>query len=246
MLIHTMESLISLLNNQIARGAGLFLFALLATACGDELTDGSYPGESRFHMEGSMSGDTANAALISPHVALLWLPLFEADPSADRLSHLGEIAPVSAAAFPSNFDFDLFDLPPEEAMGLVEGPNGFFRMGMAIVFGLDDTDGNQDFISTDTGVESPDLMFGISPSHTVVYVDPIPVTTSDGSHLPLDGLNQFFANPQALTPGFHIAYLDDPCSFPAYQVVDSSTLVNVDLFPPSADAPTPPDCEDPQ
>ncbi len=130
-------------------------FAALATlaACGNPVASGSYKGQPLVTLHGRIGLEDSTTVPVHPSVAVVWVAQ-QAD--GGQLStplgpqsvpnFVGEIEPVSASSFPASFDFQIFNPPPAQAMGVqVGGPFGTGQVAEGMVIAVDDVDGDGAF-----------------------------------------------------------------------------------------------------
>ena len=195
----------------------------LAVACTDEPDEGQ---DALFQMSGEISGDTLPNG---SSVGILWGHV-----EGEAPQFLGETAPVDALQG-GTFDFSLFDLPPDDYVGDVEGLR--FAAAAVIVFSDENEDGSFLVREDGSGLVSPDLVIGVALQDIILYVESF---TPQGGSI----WGEIFTNPEELTPGYHLIGIAEDCASagscsPAMTIQDNS--LEISLTEASGDFPA---CED--
>jgi hypothetical protein len=224
-------------KQMIAALSGLGL--LVSTVNCGSVADGADPGRPLATISGKVVGTPQGAAPKHPRLGLIWGTRRE-NPD-DSMRNLFESHPITAA-FPADFTFDIFQLPPEETIHRLETPGcpgvvTEIAVGAYIAFDDVNQDGTLQFQSPGSDAAfayvegasaAPDLLFGHSTNSYIVYVKSLPNT---------EYTRQFFHRFDEWTPGFHVVQLcvdvpgtEEPWRF--MRVTDPSQMQIV-LDPPS-------------
>ena len=200
------------------------MFAVAAlVACGGEENGDKGGGEPMARVQGTVQGP-GGIAYTSPHVGLVWIHFGDGTVEPDFVE---QVTAIDASRMPVSFELSVFQAPPAGSYYAIEGWQGeeLGRMAMALVVALDDVNRDGAFAITETGVEAPDRLFGVSFRDVLVHI-PAPFSG--------EGAAIVFSNPEAATPGVHIARLD-PCGG-NLEIVDDGSFA-IETFPASSTFP---------
>ncbi|WNG50749.1 hypothetical protein F0U60_46445 [Archangium minus] len=185
-----------------------------ATACGEELADGTYTGEARYTVSGEVQSLTPVDVKGTTRVALVW----------DNWARSGDIltlqsVEVSSKNPPFDYQLRLMEDPPTSAL------NNFKPglMGTAYVLIYEDLNGDA------TYTEEDDVARGIAPGHIVLFA---PEVTPELK----ESLRRWrrIVNVDDLKPGFNLARgICNPGDFDdnGYTVFDDLQIVSTEPVP---------------
>ncbi len=202
----------------------LSLLALLAAACG-VATNSSYRGEPLATVQGQLTASPGTAITGTVRLALAWYPRSQtAQPTHAPKSIVTEDLPYQGT-FPLNYSFDIYGLPPAEALSSLapQGGTGVAAIGLLIAY--EDLNGNGQLDTIPAGGTAVDRVLGSSAGDLLSNPQPgerfYEIVYLDGT-VP--------AGSPALNQGFNLLRLDPANSDPnSAENLPFSTSVPINL-----------------
>jgi hypothetical protein len=188
----TFEHLASVFPNMKLTTQAFFLAAVASVACGKAA------GPHYNSPYATLHGAITSASVATPpsvRVALVWQVQAQGKTYLKSAQELGV-----ETQFPVEFQLDVTQLPPPEAMS-PQGPSFRFALGTLVVYEDLNGNGQLDLLPLDA-TSSPDLVLGVPGSYAILYVEGdfpnIPSLVQGGS----------------IQPGFNLLYLPLPVITP--------------------------------
>lgn len=163
--------------------AGVWLASVIG--CGDPLVDGRYEGEPLFTLSGQVEALLAPKTTAPTRIGVLWVNFARNGDIA-----LFQEAQAESGAPPFGFRLQLFAPPTQESLN-VFGENAVVGMGFISAF----EDVNNDGLYDED--EGRNFQRGAAVNHVMLYFERI--------NLEDESLQNILVNPEAATPGHHLA-----------------------------------------
>jgi hypothetical protein len=215
---------------RIGAASSVMVAGLVLGACGgDAVATGSYRGEPLASFDGTISGLTTTTAPAAPKVGLLWIISMAWYPGNDDHQSWGETTSITATSFPAQFNFDVFDPPPESIYPIENG--AVVPFATAMILAVDDVNQDGRFEPGDQEnqwLEPPDVALGMASTMMILYV-------RDASALQKAAQLPFsLSNPQALGVGYNLLRAVSPDnSFQDVEVAPLDTEITIGALPNS-------------
>jgi len=192
----------------VSIAAGILPALLLLAGCGS-VANGEDPGVPLAVLNGTVSGSISSPPK-TPYVAFLWAT---ATPVTT-----GRVVAQIQSTFPSGYKLNLYQPPAEALFAMGLDAQGDFASGSAVtkpllhvsvatVVVFDDANGNGDFDVLDAQGRPTSTWFEgdtFAPDRVTGWLkDAMEIYVADVTDPHDPSLGHYFANPDALTPGYH-------------------------------------------
>ncbi len=180
----------------------LFVSLIVGAAACEAMNDGSYEGEPRFVLNGTIQGLADGAIEGDIYLAVDWVNIVRRDDP-----DISQNVSISDTSFPSSFSITFYDEPPEVALNdfafTTLQADGLIGTGTIFVFEDLDADGEIELRYNEErqAYEADDRILGWSDGYVMLFAKEV----SDELIAEIEALDYLIVNPTELKPGYNLA-----------------------------------------